>query len=397
MKIPTEHDGRRCRFTDEYAKHHSKKEIREGLANSFGVICGTDESGDWWIRWDGSAQETAYDRNIIALGPRPGGLKSVAEVEDAFEKAALNAGLRRNTRKSYRATICEFSAMLKTGEIRGPQDYFELLSSKKRLSANTVHHALNPLKFFYEKVLWKEFGQYDLPRRNRSKPMRSVLTMREILAMMETMDRLPRLQAGLLAGCGLRIESDMLTLRLKDIRIEDRIITIFDAKGGKPRPVKIPEFLVPELQQQIAACRRQWEKDRGKGIICPYSEESLMRKFGRRTFGTLPWYWLFPSQKVHGDERWHATDKRLVTALRSAAELLGITQRVNPHALRHSYATGLLRNGVDVRVIQEQMGHSNLETTELYLHTAGTRTAQSPLDAEVARGFETITPFRRTA
>jgi site-specific recombinase XerD len=74
--------------------------------------------------------------------------------------------------------------------------------------------------------------------------------------------------------------------------------------------------------------------------------------------------------------------------------VLGITQRVNPHALRHSYATGLLREGVDVRTIQEQLGHSNLETTEIYLHTAGKRTVASPLDAEVARN---IIPMRRTA
>ena len=308
--------------------------------------------------------------------------------------AALNAGLRRNTCKSYRAAIREFSGLLKAGEIRGPQDYFDHLSSEKKLSANTVHHALNPLKFLYEKVLWREFGEYDLPRRNRAKAMRSVLTMREVLVMMETMERVPRLQTGLLAGTGMRIESDMLTLRLKDVRLADGIITIFDAKGGKTRPVRIPEFLIPELQKQISACRKLWEKDRAKGIICPYPEESLMRKYGRRTFGTLPWYWLFPSQKVHGSERWHATDKRLVTALKAAAEDMGITQRVNPHALRHSYATGLLRDGVDVRVIQEQMGHSHLETTELYLHTTGARTICSPLDAEAARN---IIPLHKIA
>jgi site-specific recombinase XerD len=321
-------------------------------------------------------------------------MKTIEEVLAAFEVAALNAGLARNTRTTYRATIAEFAAMMKRGEIQGPQGYFEHLASVKRVSSNTVWHALNPLKFFYEKVLGKEFGQYELPRRNRSKPMRAVLTMREIVSMMETMPRVPRLQAGLLAGCGMRVESDMLTLRLKDVRMADRVITIYEAKGGKSRALKVPEALVKDLQCQIDACRRRWEKDRAAGVICPHPEESLMRKFSRRTFGTLPWYWLVPSQKVHGDERWHATDKRLVTALKEAAEVLGITQRVNPHALRHSYATGLLREGVDVRTIQEQLGHTHLETTEIYLHTAGKRTVDSPLDAAVARN---IIPMRRTA
>ena len=145
---------------------------------------------------------------------------------------------------------------------------------------------------------------------------------------------------------------------------------------------------------EIAACRRQWEMDRAKGIICPHPQASLMRKFSRQTFGTLPWFWLFPSQKVHGCERWYATDKRLVSALREAAGLLGITQRVNPHALRHSYATGLLRDGVDVRTIQEQLGHTSLETTEIYLHASGDKAVQSPLDTAALRN---LSPLRRSA
>ena len=321
-------------------------------------------------------------------------MKTVKQVLDAFEAAALNAGLSRNTRRTYSATIAEFSTMMKNGKITGVQEYLNYLSSVKNLSSNSVWHALNPLKFLHEKVLMKEFGNYDLPKRNRSKPMRSVLTMREIVLMMETMPRIPRLQAGMLAGCGLRIESDMLTLRLKDIRLADRVITIYEAKGGKSRAVRIPEFIVPDLERQITACRMQWEKDRARGIICPHPQESLMRKFSRSTFGTLPWYWLFPSQKVHGTERWHSTDKRLVTALREAANILGITQRVNPHALRHSYATGLLRDGVDIRVIQEQMGHTNIETTEIYLHTSGAKSVRSPLDTATEN---TITPYRETA
>ena len=312
-------------------------------------------------------------------------MKTVSDVLSAFEVAALNAGLARNTRKTYAATIEEFSTMLKARKIESPQDYFDFLASVKKLSPASVHHALNPLKFLYEQVLKKEFGTYKLPKRNRTKPMRSVLSMQDILRMLETMERVPRLQAGLLAGCGLRVESDMLTLRLKDIRLGDRIISIFDAKGGKTRPVKIPEFLVADLDQQIKACIRQWEKDRAKGIICPHPQESLMRKFSRSTFGTMPWYWLFPSANVRAQNRWHSTSKRLVTALRDAAESLHITQRVNPHALRHSFATGLLRDGVDLRSIQEQMGHTSLETTELYLHTSGGNTVRSPLDTAAAR------------
>jgi site-specific recombinase XerD len=321
-------------------------------------------------------------------------MKTVEEVLAAYEIAALKAGQARNTRKTYAPIIGEFVTMLKAGQINGVQDYLDHLSTVKKLSSNSVWHALNPLKFLYEKVLQKEFGTFELPKRNRSKPMRSVLSMQDVIGMLQIMPRVPRLQAGLLAGAGLRIESDMLTLRLKDIRLSDRVITIYEAKGGKSRAVRIPEFLVADLDLQINACRRQWESDKVAGIICPHPQESLMRKLGQRTFGTLPWYWLFPSQKVHGKERWYSTDKRLVSALREAAGTLNITQRVNPHALRHSFATGLLRDGVDVRVIQEQMGHTNLETTEIYLHTAGLKTVRSPLDTAAERN---ITPIRKLA
>ena len=314
-------------------------------------------------------------------------MKTIEEVLQAFEVAALKAGLRRNTRRSYGATIDEFARMLKNKEITGPQGYFDYLATKKKLSPNSVHHALNPLKFLYEKVLEKEFGTFELPRRNRNKPVRSVLRMEEIAAMMALMDRVPRLQAGLLAGTGMRVESDMLQLRLKDVRIADRVLTIYDGKGGKSRALRIPEALVRELEHQMESCRKLWLVDRSRKVVYPDPQESLMRKLSRGTFGTLPWMWLFPPRKVHGDERWHATDKRLVTGLREAAVVERIYQRVNPHALRHSYATGLLENGVDVRAIQEQLGHSSLETTELYLHTAGKRTVASPLDRVIQHDF----------
>lgn len=322
-------------------------------------------------------------------------MKTVEEVVAAFRVAALKQPLRRNTVKSYEPIIREFTVMLIARKITGPQGYFDFLSTQKQISANSVRYALNPLKFLYEKVLGKEFGTYDLPKRNNHKPIRSVLTMREILSMMAVMDhRLPRLQTGIMGGTGMRSVSDMFTLRLKDVRLQDRVFTIYEAKGGKSRVVRIPEFIVADLEAQIAACRRQWERDRAQGIICPHPEASLMRKFSRSTFGSLPWYWLFPSRTSHGNERWHSTSHRLSSALKDAADCCGIIQRVNPHALRHSYATGLLRDGVDIREIQEQLGHSNLETTEIYLHTAGRRTVASPLDTEAARN---VIPITRSA
>ena len=394
MKNPSVHDGHRCRFTDEYANHHSKQEVRTARASCFGTVQGKSERGDFLVLWDGDTDSVSCSPGILEIGPLPVVFKTVADAEEAFGIAALNAGLRRNTRGTYVGTIREFCRLMKDRKISGPQEFFGYLASKKRLSGNSVCHALNPLKFFYERVLWKEFGQYELPRRNRNKPMRAVLSMQQVLSMMERMERKPRLQTGLLAGTGMRIESDMLTLRLKDVRIDERVITIFDGKGGKGRALEIPEFILPELEMQISGCVKLWERDRAKGMIYPLDDESLMRKLGNRTMGSLPWMWLFPSQKVHGNLRWHATDKVLVSALNEAADALQITQRVHPHALRRTYATTLLREGVDVRVIQHQLGHTSLETTELYLDPAGMRTVKNPIDRVAERN---VIPIRRTA
>lgn len=330
--------------------------------------------------------------------------KTVHQVLAAFELASRQAGHSRNTRRTYLATVEEFATMLQSRRIDGPQAYFDHLSGVKRLASKSVWHALNPLKFLYERVLQKEFGEYRLPRRSKDRRIPCDLSHSNIINILSRLPRIARLQAGLLYGCGLRVESDMLKLRLKDIHLEDGMLVIQSGKGDKARALRLPQSLLPDLRRQVDACRRQWQIDRAAGTVCPIDDPSLMRKFGRRTFGTLPWFWLFPSRNVHatpaGPERWHATDKRLVTALKEAAAELGITQRVHPHAFRHSYATNLLRSGTDIRTIQTQLGHTNVQTTETYAHATGAKGVDSPLDAGQPGPLPdstVIIPFRRTA
>ena len=96
-----------------------------------------------------------------------------------------------------------------------------------------------------------------------------------------------------------------------------------------------------------------------------------------------------------GGERWHATDKGLVTGLNAGAERLGIIQRVHPHALRKSYATNLLRLGVDIRTIQQQLGHADVKTTEIYTGAAGMKGTPSPMDRITSAGV--VIPFYKIA
>ena len=100
------------------------------------------------------------------------------------------------------------------------------------------------------------------------------------------------------------------------------------------------------------------------------------------------WFWAFPSRtlaidpETHVVRRWHATDSALQRMIAEAARKAGIPKRVTPHCLRHSFATHLLVNGIDIREVQELLGHSHVETTMIYLHVArGLRAPpRSPLD-----------------
>lgn len=310
-----------------------------------------------------------------------------------LEIAELRDDHMPSTRQDYRRTISDYAKLLQQGLIDGPQGYVDYLADTRQLHSKTIRKALSPLHFFHQQVLGKEMGQLRLPPPRRGRRMPSVLSHGDCMRLIAALDRGQKLQAALLYGSGLRVEVDMLRLRLKDVRLEAGMLDIQESKGDKSRSVKIPRIILPLLEDQVRRCKAQWRRDRTAGIICPPVRDSLMRKLGRGQFGTLPWYWLFSSRVVRkgekGPERWHSSAHGLEKALKEAAGDLEICQRVHPHALRHSYATGLLRDGVDVRTISEQLGHSDIRTTLIYLESAGFRAVESPMDLPVSNIIHT--------
>lgn len=213
--------------------------------------------------------------------------------------------------------------------------------------------------------------------------------------MFSHMRGLPLLQAELLYGTAGRITA-LLTLRMKDIDLLRGNLTFRFDKGGKTRTVPLPQSLLPKLHAHVAGVRQQWAEDHEAAVICPVDPPSLARKLGARKLASLPWYWLFPSAACRNGERWHATSRALSAALDKAAVAAGITRRVSPHVLRHAGATSLLERGENPRRIQEHLGHSNLETTEIYLHATGRDGLVSPLDVPPPAATK-VTPIRRPA
>lgn len=319
----------------------------------------------------------------------------------ALRDAQLIKGHSLNTRKTYRHWVIRYRQARLDRMCHDLQGFLDLLATGgagfQKVSPKTVKQALNALIFYHRHVLNFEIppDSIRVPRVNPNRNIPVWLTHPEVVSLFSHMRGLPLLQAELLYATGARITA-LLTLRLKDLDLEKGLVTFRWDKGGKSRTVRLAAFTMPRLMSHVEAMRLQWRDDQSAGIICPDDDASLMRKLGDRRFGTLPFYWLFPSAEVRGMRRWHSTSKALSAAIAKAAGAAGIMKRVSPHVLRHSNATALLERGENIRRIQEHLGHTNLETTEIYTHAAGTEAMVSPLDMPPA-SMPSLVPFQPLA
>jgi integron integrase len=190
----------------------------------------------------------------------------------------------------------------------------------------------------------------------------------------------------LIYGCGLRI-LECLSLRIKDIDIEQGIVIIRAGKGDKDRRTVLPESLKDDLISHCAEVRSLYDKDRKNEIKGVYLPGALEKKYPNagKEWG---WFWLFPSKSLSVDprtlivHRHHMHPASLQKAFKTAVADAGITRPSSVHTLRHSFATHLLENGYDIRTIQELLGHRNLQTTMIYTHVATKNIlgVRSPLD-----------------
>lgn len=325
-----------------------------------------------------------------------------------MDVAQLEKGHAPTTREQYQQWVRRYRDARKGGVCRNLQGYLTYLASdpKAKVNPKTVHQALNALKFYHEKVLGIEIlpNSLTIPAINKNRNIPVWLTHEEAMDLISRMSGDGRLQAEMLYGTGSRIKA-LLKLRLKDLDMQKGLVTFRFDKGGKSRTVRLPRFVMHRLMTHIAAVRLQWEQDRKKGVIYPTSDPDDMKKLGRKRYGTLPFCFLFPSAVVRmtelGPERWHATDHALTDGLKVAAEEAGIMKRVSPHVFRHSNATALLERGENIRTLQEHLGHTDVKTTEIYTHAAGSNAVISPLDYppihQAGYGQPVVIDFPKTA
>jgi integron integrase len=274
---------------------------------------------------------------------------------------------------------------LDAGHIR---KYLDFLAGERSVSASTQNQALNAIVFLCTQVMKKDPGDFnDFARAKKPVRVPTVLTKNEVDRLLDRLDGVYYLMAGLLWGSGLRV-MECVRLRVQDVDFETGQITVRDGKGAKDRVTMLPERFAGPLREQIEFARRLFNADRGQKTAGVYVFPAIERKCPNAGKEWI-WQYIFPSERLSVDprsatvRRHHLVPEVLQRRIKEAAFKAGITKRVSCHTLRHSFATALLLSGSDIRTVQELLGHSDVATTMIYTHVLnkpGMAPARSPAD-----------------
>lgn len=272
---------------------------------------------------------------------------------DQFKRELTLRGYSGNTRRTYQNEFCQFliaiqrhSAEEFTSERL--KDYLQYCADILKLSENTIHSRMNALKFYYEKVLGREKFFWVIPRPKKKQQLPKVFSQNEIAAIINSVkNKKHKVMLMLAYSGGLRVSE---VINLKTYQVDSSRMTIFisQSKGKKDRVVTLSPVLLVMLREYAM----EYKPDK-KGYLfegnkkgTPYSTRSL--------------------QEV----------------LQHAKRKAGIMKPGSIHSLRHSFATHLIEKGTDVTMIQKLLGHNDLKTTMIYLHTSNKDLLKiiSPLD-----------------
>src|SRR6202790_3871670 len=272
-------------------------------------------------------------------------------------------GLRSGTQRDYIRFVCSFAAFLKRSpDTATAEDIrrFQVHQHESGVQSPTINCSVSALRFFFTVTL----DRPDLSRRlvlaRSPRKLPDVLSVEEVGRLLDAAPGIKyKAILGTAYGAGLRV-SEVASLKVDDIDSTRMLIRVEQGKGRKDRNAM--------LSPQLLALLRLWWKE------------------GKRRSVMLPHGWLFPGRS-HTDP---ISTRQINRAIHEAAEAAGIRKRVSPHTLRHSFATHLLEQDVDIRVIQVLLGHSKLDTTALYARVATKtiRSVTSPLEhlAALMRG-----------
>lgn len=276
---------------------------------------------------------------------------------------------RRNynvdTIRGYILAVEQFAQYFrKSPELMGAEEIgqFQLhLLQEKKLALGTIALRMGALRFLYKKTLKRrDLDLDDLPLLKSPKKLPVVLSPEEVTRLIEAAPNLLyRTLLLLLYATGLR-RAEAAHLKVSDIDSSLMLIHVHQGKGSRDREL-------PLTQKVLDALREYWRAAKIK-----------------------PRVYLFPTRKEPTQQEKSISDKTVWNACHEAALRAGLTKRIGPHTMRHSFATHLLEAGTDLRTIQLLLGHRCLKDTAIYLHLSRRhlRAATNPLDQITLRQFQ---------
>ncbi len=256
-----------------------------------------------------------------------------------FSPHTIRAYLRYN--KQFLKFIDKQPESIKNDDIKL---FLSHLLSDKHLSANSLNLVRAALLFFYNEILELNIVKIKTPKIEKTLP--TVLTKKEVLNLFNATNNFKsRLMLKLLYSSGLRV-SELTKLKYEDINYEEKTGLVRQGKGKKDRMFILSQEVIDDL------ITFQKKQGKNKGYIFTNNKN-------------LP-----------------ISTRNIQKMIKISAKKADINKNVTPHKLRHSFATHLLEAGTDIRMIQELLGHSNLQTTQIYTHISRERIKKviNPLD-----------------
>ena len=335
--------------------------LRERLTQEPGAIA---DGGAVFIPADGFVLADFFDRYVgdafidysaIKAPEHKAALKSAKPYEtplpDGYDELLRQMRYSSHTVRAYRTYFREFmqyfaGRSLRSIKAREINDYIVDLIDTRGISSCQQNLRINAIKFYYEKVLGRSRQYYEIKRAKREKTLPDVLSKAEIKAILDATHPDLRLYCmlSLLYSAGLRI-SELLALKPDDINVSRSLIRVRQGKGRKDRFTLLSKPLLKKLAQYRSLYKpKEWMFERTPGE--PFTESIVSKR------------------------------------LKAAAREAGITKRIYPHLLRHSFATHLIEQGTDLKIVQELLGHNSVKTTEMYVHIADNfkSSIRTPLD-----------------
>ncbi len=269
--------------------------------------------------------------------------KSKEEYLQGLGERCILRGYSAQTIKSYSYNVGRFLDFVEKSRLNLSKESVRLYLLSLNLGVNSMRLQYASLSFFFREVLEKGFSFEEVPIKKKEKILPSVLSKEQIKQMIKNCDNLKhKLVIEFLYSSGLRLQ-ELLDLKRRYIDFEKNIIYVKKGKGKRDRITLISDSIKLDLLKY-------------------YSNEN------------------FKTEYVFEGRNGKYTKKSVQKILETSGKKIGI--RVHPHMLRHSFATHLLDNGIDIRYIQKLLGHSDIKTTEIYTHvsTKDLSNIKSPLD-----------------